>query len=88
MERRAKKVLEEEFKKEVKKEAEKELSDKEAEREFFKVILKEGASLLGDGEKDISESVTWEDGLDANFKWLDFEEFSLKSKYLYPLFVK
>ena len=50
--------MENEFEKEVEKEAEKELSGEDVERKFFKEVLKKGAFLLGDDEKDISESVT------------------------------
>ena len=38
-------------------EAEKELSGKRAERESFRVILKEGTFLSEDGEKDISKDI-------------------------------
>ena len=49
--------MEKEFKKEVEEEAEKELFGERAERESFEVILKEDASLLEDGEEDISEGI-------------------------------
>ena len=52
-------------------EAEKELSGKGAERESSGVVLKEGASLPGDGEEDINEGILWEGlEMDADFDWL------------------
>ena len=55
--------MKKEFKKEVEEEAEKESSGKDVERESFKMFSKEGASLSGDGEEDISKGIIWEDGL-------------------------
>ena len=54
MEKRAKKVLREEFEEtEVKRES----CDKRTERESFIITLKKDASLSRDDEEDISESV-------------------------------